>query len=29
VECGICEGKCPQSLPIRAQLKETHAVLAG
>jgi len=27
--CGICETKCPQKLPIRAQLKETHAVLAG
>jgi predicted aldo/keto reductase-like oxidoreductase len=29
VECGICETKCPQSLPIREQLKETHKVLAG
>jgi predicted aldo/keto reductase-like oxidoreductase len=29
VQCGICEGKCPQSLPIREQLKETHRVLAG
>jgi predicted aldo/keto reductase-like oxidoreductase len=29
VDCGVCEKKCPQSLPIRAQLKETHATLAG
>jgi predicted aldo/keto reductase-like oxidoreductase len=29
VECGECEGKCPQSLPIRKQLKETHAVLSA
>ncbi|MDR2100994.1 MAG: aldo/keto reductase [Treponema sp.] len=29
VECGICEDKCPQKLPIRAQLKETHKTLAG
>jgi predicted aldo/keto reductase-like oxidoreductase len=29
VGCGICEGKCPQKLPIREQLKETHRVLAG
>jgi predicted aldo/keto reductase-like oxidoreductase len=28
-ECGICETKCPQHLPIRDQLKETHATLAG
>ncbi|GHV71201.1 aldo/keto reductase [Spirochaetia bacterium] len=29
VDCGACEKKCPQSLPIRAQLKETHQTLAG
>jgi predicted aldo/keto reductase-like oxidoreductase len=28
IDCGACEKKCPQSLPIRAQLKETHRVLA-
>jgi predicted aldo/keto reductase-like oxidoreductase len=28
-ECGECETKCPQKLPIREQLKETHKVLAG
>jgi predicted aldo/keto reductase-like oxidoreductase len=28
IECGICEEKCPQKLPIRAQLKETHKTLA-
>jgi predicted aldo/keto reductase-like oxidoreductase len=28
-DCGACEKKCPQSLPIREQLKETHRVLAG
>jgi predicted aldo/keto reductase-like oxidoreductase len=28
-ECGVCEEKCPQHLPIRKQLKETHEVLAG
>ncbi|MDR0473120.1 MAG: aldo/keto reductase [Treponema sp.] len=28
-ECGACEKKCPQAIPIIAQLKETHAVLAG
>jgi predicted aldo/keto reductase-like oxidoreductase len=29
VECGECEKKCPQGIPIIAQLKETHKVLAG
>jgi predicted aldo/keto reductase-like oxidoreductase len=29
LDCGECESKCPQSLPIRKQLKETHAALAG
>jgi predicted aldo/keto reductase-like oxidoreductase len=29
INCGACEKKCPQSLPIREQLKETHRVLAG
>jgi len=28
-ECGACEQKCPQSLPIREQLKETHKVMTG
>jgi len=27
VECGECELKCPQSIPIRERLKETAAVL--
>ena len=26
-ECGECEAKCPQHLPIRDQLKEAHAAL--
>lgn len=25
--CGVCEGKCPQKLPIRLQLQEAHAAL--
>ena len=28
VECGICEEKCPQKLPIIKQLRETHETLA-
>ncbi|MHB9133954.1 MAG: aldo/keto reductase [Armatimonadota bacterium] len=27
VECGECEDKCPQKLPIRKQLAEAHAAL--
>ncbi|MCX7047934.1 MAG: aldo/keto reductase [Candidatus Sumerlaeota bacterium] len=27
VECGACEEKCPQHLPIRQQLKEAHEAL--
>jgi predicted aldo/keto reductase-like oxidoreductase len=27
-ECGECEDKCPQNLPIREQLKEAHKALA-
>jgi len=27
-DCGTCEEKCPQNLPIRRQLKEAHEALA-
>jgi predicted aldo/keto reductase-like oxidoreductase len=27
LECGLCEEKCPQHIPIRAQLKQAHAAL--
>jgi len=27
-ECGACEEKCPQNIPIREQLKEAHSALA-
>jgi predicted aldo/keto reductase-like oxidoreductase len=27
VECGVCETRCPQRIPIRNQLKEAHAAL--
>jgi len=28
IECGVCETKCPQNLPIIKQLQETHKTLA-
>lgn len=28
IECGLCETKCPQHLPIRATLKDAHKVLS-
>ena len=28
-ECGSCEAKCPQGIPIIKQLKETHEILTG
>jgi hypothetical protein len=28
IECGACEPKCPQNIPIRKQLAEAHAALA-
>jgi len=27
IECGVCEEKCPQKLPIIKQLQETHRTL--
>jgi predicted aldo/keto reductase-like oxidoreductase len=27
VECGLCEPKCPQSIPIISKLKEAHKTL--
>lgn len=27
IECGICEEKCPQHIPIRQQLAEAHKIL--
>jgi len=29
VECGECEPKCPQNIPIREQLAEAHAALSA
>ncbi|MDR0374735.1 MAG: aldo/keto reductase [Treponema sp.] len=29
VQCGLCEEKCPQKLPICSQLQETHETLAS
>jgi predicted aldo/keto reductase-like oxidoreductase len=29
VECGECETKCPQHIPIREQLKEAHEALTN
>ena len=28
IQCGDCEEKCPQNIPIRDQLKQAHAALA-
>ena len=28
-KCGECESKCPQNIPIREQMEETHKTLAG
>lgn len=29
IECGACEPKCPQNIPIRHQLSETHKILSS
>ena len=29
IECGVCETKCPQKIPIRKQLKEVRRVFAS
>lgn len=29
IECGVCEERCPYSLPIREMLKKAHKVLLG
>ena len=29
IDCGACEPKCPQNIPIRRQLKEAHAALTA
>lgn len=29
VQCGDCEGKCPQHIPIRKQLEQAHKALLG
>lgn len=29
IQCGVCEPKCPQNIPIRAQMREVAAALGG